>query len=91
MCIYTCTYKFVSLKFVYQLLFFRYCQKFSDKFTSFAPIFEHESRLRQTPPGADLLEQFPDIFSSGDIIEYRSTVQLPISCPIRDKITVRYS
>ena len=62
--------------------FCRYCQKFSDKFTSFSPIFEHESRLA--------LADRPQLKLSAGETEFRSTVQLPISCPIREKITVRY-
>ena len=62
--------------------FYRYCQKFSDKFTSFSPIFEHESRLAPVDR--------PQLQLSAQETKFRSTVQLPISCPIREKITVRY-
>ena len=60
---------------------FRYCQKFSDKFSSFSPIFERESRL--------VMEDCPELQLEAGDREFRSTVQLPISCPVRDKITVR--
>jgi endoribonuclease Dicer len=67
-----------SLSFLY-----KYCQKFSDRFTSFAPIFESEQpRQRALSP-----EPYSHILMSRSGLEFRSTVQLPISCPIREKIT----
>ena len=61
----------------------RYCQKFSDKFTSFSPAFECESRLVQ--------EDQPELEIRVGEREFRSTVQLSISCPLRKKITVRHT
>ena len=63
------------------VFFSRYCQKFSDKFTSCCPIFKSEQRLSPVEKSEFGLKARE--------MEFQSTVQLPISCPLREKITVR--